>query len=547
MRIRQGDERTGRLVTGDQLDVVFSFDHRGLNDTVAFGPSGAAGPVLASSARPLPWLLADLAMATTPPGGVPSIAPPVTASDTYVTCTGTLTLVPLEAAEARPDSTEEALATLVGAPVHLHDFAQGLEGRGDTIHYRSSDDRVDLVAGPQQPVLVVAPDFRATAPTFWSSRARGIGGMGGPGIIVGVAPAPDLPAGRAGTDAMMRAWARTVTAGQAAPDAGTPIDPTIDETLRITWTQGVDLTFGPKSDPKGSDRLREAVFRGDVDVSSPDFHLDAATMTVGFAPSATDDNAIDRILAEGDVVATNLGDAGRIDCRTLELRLVDIDGTQAPDTMIAIGGVVATDATQTMWTEHLTVTFDPAPADEDATPAPDAPGTPGLRRVNARTVLAEGDVQVLLPKGERVFADRLDGDVAGGRAELTGGEVIIVRDNVLFDKGTKVILVDKAIDEVRTQTAHWDGPGQFRVFTKSIQAPTRDRIERPAVEDALRDLEPEARIRWDESMFFDGAYNGGNGYVDFRGNVDGRSDPSPLEHRTLKAKTLTLELERVAE
>ena len=65
-------------------------------------------------------------------------------------------------------------------------------------------------------------------------------------------------------------------------------------------------------------------------------------------------------------------------------------------------------------------------------------------RARAETVEADGDVQVRLSDGTRVWADRLEGDARRDVAELFGGRIIVVAAAFALDRGTHLILDERA-------------------------------------------------------------------------------------------------------
>ncbi|MHC4219761.1 MAG: hypothetical protein ACYSU7_15075, partial [Planctomycetota bacterium] len=182
------------------------------------------------------------------------------------------------------------------------------------------------------------------------------------------------------------------------------------------------------------------------------------------------------------------------------------------------GEVSAADADRTMWADGLAVTFGPA----------EAQGAPGnqLDKVDA-----EGNIQILLANGARVFADRLHGNAATETVELLGEGLAIAHDVWLIDDGRRLVLDQKS------QTADWEGPGTARRFATRF-ALTDDRRIAPLVIDP----EPTARVRWEGSMRYDQAYDDGAGAIDLHGGVEVVSDPQPLERSTFAARDVTLVL-----
>ncbi len=569
--IEQGDLTTGRRVIGDRLDLIFSFESDTLGEATALGPArpdrrsarrGKGADVSHLRAdhtrsdvwtdgrrgvRPLTTTIVSLAIGASAAQAVPttSLTPAPSATDTYVRCSGPLVLTPLAPDDPdRPARPDDSYLTITGNPVRASDLGDDVHAVGERLFYDTRTRRAELHGSETGLMQLVASDLHAAAPMLWITPDDGRAGLAGTGWMkVSSATSPPPPS----RDALMQQWRTAVATAEAvregrdqpapAPD---PVPASPQRTLHITWTEGVNLTFAESGGDESSRRIREAVFNGDVDVEGRDFALDAARMTVGFDEAGSSESDIRSILAEGAVRAENLGEAGVIACRTLTLDLTPVNGEPAPDRMLAVGDVMAADASQTIWTNRLEVTFDPAApremTDRDLAGAPDR----SLRNVDAKTVRADGGVQVLLPDGERIFADELDGDVPAGRVELRGENVLIVRDDVVIDRGREILVIDPG--DQGEPTAEWKGPGTFTLFNQAVQPASRERLDPDEIRRRVGASRSTARIDWSEQMRYDGRGENGAATVEFRGAVDGQADPSALEHHEVRARTLTLGL-----
>ncbi|MBU3729755.1 MAG: hypothetical protein FGM37_11005, partial [Phycisphaerales bacterium] len=121
------------------------------------------------------------------------------------------------------------------------------------------------------------------------------------------------------------------------------------------------------------------------------------------------------------------------------------DSRQAtPRTLLATGGVEATDGTQTMWSDALRVTFAERPGGigADAT----------LGEVDVARAQADGGVQVALKDGARIFASAIDAYPPERRAELAGPDVAVIRAGVLLD-GMPALSVSERDRSVRSAGA----------------------------------------------------------------------------------------------
>jgi hypothetical protein len=213
------------------------------------------------------------------------------------------------------------------------------------------------------------------------------------------------------------------------------------------------------------------------------------------------------------------------------------EGRQAtPRTLVATGGVEATDGTQTLWSEALRVTF----ADRAGGLGADAT----LGEVDVARAQADGGVQVALKDGARIFATAIDAFPSERRAELAGPDVAVIRAGVLLD-GMPALSVNERERSVRSQ-----GAGRARSWPESL-------VGTPGPADPTRADLPPARVArptaFDRTPEFEATWTGSMSYVD-RGNegallevkdaVRVRAEPRPEEFDALDAASVKIEFER---
>ncbi|MEE2972159.1 MAG: hypothetical protein VX672_03455, partial [Planctomycetota bacterium] len=405
-----------------------------------------------------------------------------------------------------------------------------------------------------------SPRFSLAGGRFWFEQRSSTGGLVGPGRMefleklagtVGAAVEWGERGVRLALDRMIAdagagvATAQAVMAAVGGPEQET--DANDPPRLEIVWDGGVDLDFREESEA----RLRQARFRGDVQVAGEAFQLGSQSLVVDFDPEGEDD-AIDRILAEGGARVDRVGETGTLEAETIDLGLNRTqDGRTIPQRMIAEGGVTASDPSQTLWTERLVVTFQEIDGD-DAEPArglagglsgrpatrePGPDGDPGdeFGQIEVHTVTATEAVQVRLDEGARVFADRLAGDATAGVLELGGQDVMVLRGNVIADRMREVRLDDTK------RTVRSNGPGRFRYYDVPVVEPSRTKIDRP---------DPRTRTSlaatWREAMAYRQSEDGDRGRLDLEGDVRVRSTPDPRTSDRLDARTVGLDLKHGA-
>lgn len=564
-RINQGRES---VVRGDRLVAIFAMEQGGLRDALARSGIGAGDSAAAaarpsrergilgdphassvrSAALPLPQQITLLTLAsveaqTSSPSGAAdghAVVDMVT-----IHYDGRMVMVPATDERDALDSPDdvrlavEALDTAGRRFVEVEDVRTLARARCQRLIYHGSTDTIDLEGSIAQPFALTSPRLDLTGGAFRFERSTGRGEVGGAGRMR-LGPQDDRPgsASRAG-----------------AGGAGEERAPRVARDLDITWTRGLDIQLG---DEKSGGRIRSAHFQGDVKVDTPDFMLETQGLRVYFADGR--ENVVERIRAEGDAVATRLGEGGRLAAQVIDVTIVqDPSGRAIPKVMEARGGVSASDASQTMWSDDLLVHFRPRTADatrEDrgggaldgefggveverivAGTLPDlALEAPDGRREGDDGGLEPRGVQMLLKDGARVFARKLEGDALARRVELLGPDVMLVQRNLVAD-GLSHLLIDET---KRTVTAK--GPGRFRSFRDAITDAALSPRERPT---------PTGKVsldaRWSEQMLFNDRGNAGGGSLDLRGEVRVRAGRTDREFSALDAQTVQLDFLRRSE
>jgi hypothetical protein len=227
--------------------------------------------------------------------------------------------------------------------------------------------------------------------------------------------------------------------------------------------------------------------------------------------------------------------AGHVDL-SLAQRAAGDSRQATPRTLVATGGVEATDGTQTLWSDALRVTF----ADRAGGLGADAT----LGEVDVARAQADGGVQVALKDGARIFATAIDAFPPERRAELAGPDVAVIRAGVLLD-GMPALSVNERERSVRSQ-----GAGRARSWPESL-------VGTPGPADPTRPDLPPARVArptaFDRTPEFEATWTGSMSYVD-RGNegallevkdaVRVRAEPRLEEFDALDAASVTIEFER---
>ncbi|MCH2148385.1 MAG: hypothetical protein MK095_03020 [Phycisphaerales bacterium] len=485
IRIRQGDARVGRTVTGNELHVTFSFQQSSGSDGLV-DMSLPADPSPTFFHPPLnDWIIASLLGRSTP-----TIGP----NDILVTCDSGLTMIPAPIEEQLEDPNDTR-ALLLGSPVYIIDAGDQIEVTCDRVLYDGLGKRYDLLADEGNEVTLHDSRLHAKGTHMWMSPEQGLAGFIDKGTIAMLDEA-DLASDATG---IVPASANAALALEEPADTA---DPT--SSLDITWTEGVDITFDPSGE-SDDPAIRAIVFKGDVDVVSPDGVFASDWMQMNFTR--------------------------------------DAQGKAAPSRLLAREQVRAHNDDQTIWADDLEVTFamkeDEQQDADDSAPSPTETGSDSLigAGTEVKDVFANGNVQVLMDDGSRVFAEHLAADAAQEQVVLTGDNVVIARDDFLIDHGRHVEL------ERRNGTAQWKGPGQARMLTQPLDLTADERIERPSI--PARKPGGKAtvsmRARWNDAMDYDSTFNDGAGSIELRGKVSVVTEPKPTELDRLNGEAMVLQ------
>jgi hypothetical protein len=236
------------------------------------------------------------------------------------------------------------------------------------------------------------------------------------------------------------------------------------------------------------------------------------------------------------VTARVVADDVAISCGRLDVELEQDPKSQTvPRRMVAQGQVRASEHDQVMWADRLEATFRPQDPEEaedpDVVPPAEEPGRP---RVAVDTVTARGDVQLRLADGQRIFADEFVADAINETADLSGEHVVVLDGQYLIDHGHGVRLrVDRNSGRV-----NWDGPGQFRFFSKTITDDGLQRIDRPRIdEDRQR---PQVKARWNDALRYDATVNDGAGSLELHGDVEALTRLTTRQRNALEGQSVTL-------
>lgn len=439
IRIEQGDELTGRIITGQRIDVIFSAKGGGLGLNIAAAAT-MPGPI-----RTLPETISHLILASMSPDDRPQrrLSPPATDGDAYVYCDGPLTLDPIQKPAGRLPEPGDTLLELTGNPVKLRDRQSDTSAQCAWIRYRTRTRTTELIGSDEHSLLVTSPEMDVRADSFWIRQSDNTGGFEGPGTLVA---------------------SMSGDAGQSGD--GAAIDPKDDlDNLSVDWRERVELTFHPqaKAETFALGDLRSASFIGDVAVAGREFDVTAEQVGLRLPPDASGTSGIEAISASGGVQVTGVGDTGSLTCEDLDVQLaVDDEGRSLPTLLVASGGVRAENPGQSIDAQDLEVTFIPAPEGSVDSPEPGGNMLARTGEVIMDTLIARGDVDVALPDGARILADSLDIDQSAGNMELQGDNVSIASGRLLADRGRR-ILVRRS-----EKLARWQGAGRARVFPDDV-------------------------------------------------------------------------------
>ncbi len=306
----------GRIATANVLHVVFSFKSEAFDSE--------SPPAAVHLGQPLgrPSLLLAAAIGLVPPIPAPE--------EVLVTCSGPLTMVPLEQADQRPPRPEDMRLELLGSPVRVLDTMQRTTATCEQIVWRSADERFDLTTAAPGKVIITSPDVTIESQHTWARPEAGLAGVEGEGLATLVA-----------------ATLATQT------DETTPTVRSGDETT-IAWSGRVDMQFDQAMASDDAD-LESIRFLQDVEVLSPDGTINADELEMRFEPGE--------------------------------------DGKAVPDRLIGSGGVRAASDEQVLWADDLLATLGPAET-ESSSEKQDPTGNIEVRDVlatgNVQILMADG-------------------------------------------------------------------------------------------------------------------------------------------------------------
>jgi hypothetical protein len=480
------------VVRGDRLDAFFVLGRGspiGLSSAAVDEPADA-GPVLAAMPGGLAHRVAAVAFAAV----VPQPSPDDTVTVTY---RGKLVLAPAPEgtpALAVPDAVR---VTVTGAPAVVTDSSTEATITAASATFESRAERMLIEGRDGAPAQVASPDLTLIAPRFELDRAAGRGAGTGPGrVVLG-------PEGR--------------------------------RRIAVEWKERMTLALQPGTgDAKGS--FRGADFTGGVVVNGADFELRSDALAVEAAP-AGDRDVPRRIVARGNVRARSLGaSGGRFEAGTVDIALTpDADGQAQPRTLVATGGVTASDDAQTLWCSSLRASFVERGSGRPSDAA--APGEGPAVAADIGPFTAEGPVEVRTGDGARAYAARLEGDGAAGTARLVGPDILVVRGNLVLDQLAELQL------QQRPARASAIGPGRASGFRDPVMADRDGPVGRPAIKGL-----PQMQVTWRDSLAYEEGgvpARGGEpakGLLLVQGSVKVRASRAPAEAEALDADEVQLEL-----
>ena len=490
--ITQGDSITGRRITGDELTLIFAMKgdsslrtpgrarhETHLLESPQFTMSSSPREPQPSSLPPtsLAQSLALLSIAAV--ADRDQITPPPADDDIHITCSGKLIMMPLTDAAQTPKSPDDARMVLRGSPVTLIDYGQPAQAICASLTYSTADETTELIGSTSHPLVMGNPQFAAEGERFWWRRSDSKAGFIGPGRL----SLHKKSRRRASRQLPRSLWVDAVVlaAAMLGPEPAPRPVPQGEPSLRISWSDSVDLEFDDKAKPRAGDetgQLKKAKFSGDVEVLSTELFVSSDQLAVNFAPGKDGEQQPESINAIGSVFCKSMQQTGTLRCGELNVALVQNDtGEAAPRTIEAKGNVEAMDAEKTIWAQAVSVTLKipsakPQAAEQAMPTSVDVAqqGAASLQNSDVELFKAEGDVQLVLSNGVRLFADSMNGNSANRQIELQGNPVQLVRDQMLFERDTRVI-----VTEQQPGTFHVAGPGKGSFSRRSFSSPAARR------------------------------------------------------------------------
>lgn len=310
----------------------------------------------------------------------------------------------------------------------------------------------------------------------------------------------------------------------------------------------VEVTLLP--DANGDAQPRSLLAVGDVrgaDLAENGGRFEADRLDVQLAADAQGKAQPRSLVATGKVRASAVGSKeGHFEAERLDVTFTpDAEGAAQPRTLLATGGVMAADRTQTIWASSLRLAFvDRAPrASRPARAAAEAnPGAGDDAKLKAAvsdvsSIVAEGPVELLMPDGGRVYAERMEGDGIARSARLFGPDVMVIRGNLVLDQLAEVRVQE---EPARVNAL---GAGRASAFTASVAPEGRARTGRPRISAV-----PQMQATWRESLAYaDGAVKAtaqapARGLLLLQGSVKVRASRDAREAEALDADEVQMEL-----
>lgn len=242
------------------------------------------------------------------------------------------------------------------------------------------------------------------------------------------------------------------------------------------------------------------------------------------------DGALEKVICNKATLEDN---DSIISCNALTINFdTSLKGTPTPTTAFASGDVKATSDTQTLWSDTAEVLFKKLPSTE----LQDGVTSGGSK---AETMLANGNVQILLGDGGRIFCNNVHANIPNDTATLSGN-VLIAQNQMLINKGetTKVTL------DRKTGKGKWHGPGQALFLNVPFDMKPDKRIPRPSSTTTIPN-HITMRAVWNDAMLLDQSSSTETNAIDLIGNVTVRSRRTKYELSKMTGEFLRLEFNTV--
>ena len=255
VQILQGTYENGRIARGNTLTIAFSNESKSATESTQhqerFAPMQ---PHYFAQTIPITLVAVSLA----------AIETPLNDQRARVTCSGGLTMVPIEDPTLIPSTSTDTRIELFAfedSPAQLIDTTQNMEAYASVLRYELQQDRSDLFG---EPATLLMNDMLTSANHLWISRQDGLGGVTGEGTMESTGPQP----------------------------SGTSLE----------WGNGVDFTFN-SSDVGNEGALEEVICHGDVTLSDQGSSVHCDTLTVNFSNSPDGSTSPSLAIANGSVKA----------------------------------------------------------------------------------------------------------------------------------------------------------------------------------------------------------------------------------------------------